>query len=224
MGRKRRRAKNKKGRRYIGIVAFLVLTAALGIAAALYMRLVVDPNLEDVSRIRAEAVVARTVTRAVAEQFEEQDEKTELFKISRGEDGIMEVVQADSVAINRLMTQLSLHLQEYFKTMKKEEFEVPVGTLLGSKILSQTGPSIDVALLPLSVSSMDFQTEFEEQGINQTKYKIYLVIHCRVRIIAPFSSETLSTTSTVLIAEAVILGRVPDSYVEVPEEDILDVT
>ena len=41
---------------------------------------------------------------------------------------------------------------------------------------------------------------------------------------APASSVNLDISSTVLIAEAVILGGVPNSYVQVPKEDILDVT
>ena len=83
---------------------------------------------------------------------------------------------------------------------------------------------MEIAIRPMSVSSMDFRTEFETQGINQTKYKIYIELGCRIKVLAPFSSRTICTSSTILIAEAVILGDVPDSYVEVPKEDILDVT
>ncbi len=108
--------------------------------------------------------------------------------------------------------------------MKSEKFSVPVGSLLGSRFLfSQTCPrSVDV--IPLSVSAMDFRTEFETQGINQTKYKIYIVLNCRIKMAAPFSTQIFQTKSTVLLAEAVILGKVPDSYVVVPEDDILDAT
>ena len=115
-------------------------------------------------------------------------------------------------------------MQESFQNMDKESYEVSVGALLGSKFLSQTGPYVNLSIVPLSVSSMDFKTEFETQGINQTKYKIYIVLKCKVKVVAPFASKTFTTKNTVLVAEAVILGKVPDSYVEVPEEDILDVT
>ena len=40
---------------------------------------------------------------------------------------------------------------------------------MGSKFLSQTGPYVNLSIVPMSVSSMDFKTEFESQGINQTK-------------------------------------------------------
>ena len=141
-----------------------------------------------------------------------------------GEDGSMAMVQADSAEINIMLSQLSINLQEAFREMKDEYLDVPVGTLLGSKLLSQTGPDVTVSIVPLSVSSMDFRTEFESQGINQTKYKIYIVVGSKVKIMSPFAAETFETSSNVLVAEAVILGKVPESFVQVPKEDILDVT
>lgn len=221
-----RRCKGR-GRRVLrnimaSIVICCILCSVTMFAAA---KLLIEPNLESVAEMRAEAVVYRTINQALVRQFAESGESSsELFKISKNEAGRIEMVQADSAAINILMSELSVKLQESFQSMEKEKYGVPAGALLGSKILSQTGPEIDVTIIPMSISSMDFRTEFESQGINQTKYKIYIELECRIRVLAPFSSQMFNTSSTILVAEAVILGDVPDSYVEVPEEDILDVT
>lgn len=134
------------------------------------------------------------------------------------------MVQADTKAINLLITEISKELQEEYRNMKEDVIMVPAGALLGSKIFSQTGPKVKMKVIPLSVSGMDFKTEFETQGINQTKYKVYIKLKSQVKVLAPFSSETINMASTILLAEAVILGKVPDSYVQVPKEDILDVT
>jgi hypothetical protein len=83
---------------------------------------------------------------------------------------------------------------------------------------------VDIRIIPISVSSIDFETEFVSEGINQTKYKVYIELKSHVKVIAPLVSDTFEVSTTVLIAEAVILGTVPNSYVYVPEEDILDVT
>ena len=203
----------------------LLITAALVICTGVYLLLnmVIEPNMESVARIRAEVVVSRTINKALAEQFMEEENK-DLFTVVNGEDGNMAMVQANSVEINIMLAQLSINLQEAFREMENEYLEVPAGTLLGSKLLSQTGPDVTVTIMPLSVSSMDFRTEFETQGINQTKYKIYIVIGSKVKVMAPFTAETFETSSNVLIAETVILGKVPHSFVQMPEEDILDVT
>lgn len=205
-------------------LVFITCLLLMCFALILIIKNEIEPNMEDVARIKAEVLVSRTINKALAEQFGNSSMKSNLFTVQSGSDGSMEMVQADSAAINIFMSQLSVNLQESFQSMKNEVLNVPLGTLLGNKFLSQTGPFVEIAIKPLSVSSMDFKTEFETQGINQTKYKIYIVLGCKVKIAAPFSSKTFNTRNTILIAEAVILGKVPDSFVQVPKEDILDVT
>ena len=147
-----------------------------------------------------------------------------LFTEQRNSKGELEMVQADSVKINLLMSQLAMNIQEEFSCNGRESFPVSFGTLIGSRVLSQSKPDMTITVVPLSVSSMDFRTEFETQGINQTKYKIYVILECRVKMLAPFSTEIFKVKNTVLVAETVILGTVPDSYVQVPKESILDAT
>ena len=208
-------------RRLLMLTTFLLMMC---ITAFLCMKAVIEPNIEDVSRMRAEVLVSRTVNRALTEQFQQEEIPEELFIISRDENGKTALVQANSIEINILMTRLVANLQEAFRNMEKEPLDVPVGAFLGSNLLSQTGPAVELYITPVSVLSTDFRTEFESQGINQTKYKIYIVLECRVKVLAPFSSRSFNTSTDVLIAETVILGEVPGSYVQVPKEDILDVT
>ena len=47
-------------------------------------------------------------------------------------------------------------------------------------------------------------------------------VESRIRVLAPFTNETAQIRRSYQIAEAVIVGQVPDSYVVVPEESILD--
>ena len=224
MARSRNRRGHDRSRMWKIFMAIIITMFVMCIGVFLLTTIVVEPNMEDIAEIRAEVLVSRTINKALTEQFGQEHMQKDLFTIKSGEDGTMEVVQANSIEINVLMSQLSINLQEAIQNMKREEFDVPVGSLLGSKILSQTGPEVAISIIPMSISSMDFKTEFETQGINQTKYKIYIVLGCRVKVLAPFASGTFTTENTVLIAEAVILGEVPNSYVEVPKEDILDVT
>ncbi len=218
------RKQKKSCRGKLLLAALLVLTACGAAAFACFLKLTLEPNMEDMAKIRAEVLVSRTVTRVLADQFQQEISQEDLFSVTKDTEGAMSMVQADSAKINLLMSRISAQLQESFQDMKSEKFFVPVGSLLGSRFLSQTGPQICIHVIPLSVSAMDFRTEFETQGINQTKYKIYIVLNCRIKMAAPFSTQIFQTKSTVLLAEAVILGKVPDSYVVVPEDDILDAT
>ena len=92
------------------------------------------------------------------------------------------MIQANTDLMNRKIAALSVELQEKYSRMKPEKMEIPLGTVFGSSILSQAERGIQIRVLPLSVSSCGFETSFESQGINQTKYQIFVRIETEVRV------------------------------------------
>lgn len=183
----------------------------------------ISPNLDTIAVMKAKSIVTRTVNEAINQQFGEETEARNLLITETDADGNIEMVQSDTRAINQLLSQLSTEIQHRYNSNKTEyKTSVPLGSILGSQILSQRGPSVELTILPMAVSGMDFKTEFEAQGINQTKYKVYVVMETEARVMAPFSSSVIEVKNTILIAEAIILGKVPQSYVQVPQDGILD--
>lgn len=221
MGRKRKCAFN---RIKVFFLVLLFLFLALTISAVWTIKTQIEPNLEEVGSIRAKVMVQQIVNKAVNEQIYQSSDMDELLIRKTDDAGQMEVLQANTQAMNLLMTEISKELQEEFSVRTEDVYRVPLGVLLGDHILSQTRPEIKLRIRPLSVSGIDFKTEFESQGINQTKYKVFMELISEVKVLAPFASETFQVSTTLLVAEAIILGSVPGSYVNVPEEDILDVT
>ena len=60
-------------------------------------------------------------------------------------------------------------------------------------------------------------------GINQTKYKVFLQMDSQARVLAPFTINNIEVQNTILVAEAIIVGEVPSSYINVPQgSDITD--
>lgn len=221
MGRKRKRAFNRIKVLFL-VLLFVIVTLASFMAWTVKTQ--IEPNLEEVGSIRAKVMVQQIVNQAVGEQLYETGDMVDLLIRKTDDNGQLEVLQANTQAMNLLMTEISTELQEQYSERKEDIYEVPLGVLLGDKILSQTKPEIKLRIRPLSVSGIDFKTEFESQGINQTKYKVYMDLVSEVKVLAPFTEETFRVSTSVLVAEAIILGNVPGSYVNVPEEDILDVT
>ncbi len=221
MGRKRKRTFNKIK------VLFLVLPFLSVILASFFVWTIktqIEPNLEEVGGIRAKVMVQQIVNKSVNKQLYETGDMGDLLIRKTNDAGQLEVLQANTQAMNLLMTEISKELQTQYSEKTEEIYFVPLGVLLGDRILSQTRPEVRLRIRPLSVSSIDFKTEFESQGINQTKYKVYMDLTSEVKVLAPFTEETFQIETSVLVAEAIILGNVPGSYVNVPEEDILDVT
>jgi sporulation protein YunB len=76
---------------------------------------------------------------------------------------------------------------------------------------------------PLGMAEVNFGTEFQQSGINQTRHRVFLTINTKVRVIIPFSSNIIEVTNYMPIAESIIVGRVPSSYINVPKEELLEV-
>ena len=221
MSRRSVRRKNYDHRAFK--LAVLVILMGLITYMAYFWVFRISPNLEAVSAIKTKSIVNRIVNETINEKFGNETSAGNLLITETDEEGSIEIVQSNTAAINNLISELLVELQDRYKNGEAgTDIEVPIGSLIGSKILSQSGPTVELTIIPVAVSKIDFITEFESQGINQTKYKVYVVLSTEARVMAPFSMHHIEVESTILVAEAIILGKVPESFVQVPKESILD--
>ena len=130
--------------------------------------------------------------------------------------GRVTMLQANAVRMNELATLTAIEAQKRLQSADAQSVSIPLGAALGIPFLSVLGPQIPVRIVPVSAVSAAFSTEFESAGINQTRHKIYLSLHTTVRLVIPSGARQVSLGSQVLIAESIIVGQVPDSYVQVP--------
>ena len=91
-GKRKRRPRKRGscgGRRKVRrlVLVPLVTAAVLFSAIFVYLQAVIDPNLEDISRMRAEVLVTRTINRALSELFQEQTVEEDLFLLKKDENG-----------------------------------------------------------------------------------------------------------------------------------------
>lgn len=204
------------------VVMLLVIIIIISFAGWRLIK-VVQPSIESLAEIKAKEMVTYAVNEATCKQFFKEATKIEdLLIINTDNEGSIELVQSNTVAMNILAAELGKEIKQMYRDMKPSQLKVPLGTILGSQLMSQSDLNVNMKVLPISVANIEFLSEFESQGINQTKYKVYLSLTSKVRVMAPFSSKTLEVHNVVLVSEAVILGKVPNSYVNVPEKSILD--
>lgn len=97
-------------------------------------------------------------------------------------------------------------------TEKEKIFKLLCGSFTGFKLLSGRGPRVNIRISSIGNIDTDLKSEFTAQGINQTLHRVYLQIGCEVNILTPFDNISRSIVNQVLLAENVIVGRVPDSY------------
>lgn len=219
MRRRPKRDKRNNGKWF----ALLILLMVMAIYSVVFTEKIIKPNVAAIAEVKVKAMITQIVNDAVHEQFKTDAEVTELLTIKTDQEGNITYVESNTTAMNNLATKLTQSVQNKYKWEDAVLLNVPVGSIVGSQILSQFGPNIKLKVLPIGMSRANFKTEFESMGINQTKYKVFLQMDSQARVLAPFSINNIEVQNTILVAEAIIVGEVPSSYINVPQgSDITD--
>ncbi|MCL1963691.1 MAG: sporulation protein YunB [Firmicutes bacterium] len=178
------------------------------------------PVILTMAEARAREMAVQAMNSAVYEVMREGGAYDDLMTVMLGEKGRVTMMQANSVRMNELATRAALLVQRNLEDIAREGIRIPLGMALGSRMLAGSGPSVRVKVVPMGAVSTEFVSEFTSAGINQTRHRIFLEIHTTVQMVIPMGSKTASVTGNVPVAESIIVGEVPDSFVDVSEKDL----
>ena len=64
----------------------------------------------------------------------------------------------------------------------------------------------------MTSSRVEFNNSIVTAGINQTKHQINLEVIVDIDILVPCGTESTQVITEVLIADTIVVGRVPDTY------------
>ncbi|MBQ7455490.1 MAG: sporulation protein YunB [Clostridia bacterium] len=194
----------------------LLIVALLLLAAFLLLQRNLNRLVLDTADARAVALAAEVLSRTVRESTAGGVPYDRLMTVRTDEAGRVTLLQADTARMNELATTIALAAQEAL-SREAPAVSVPLGVALGIPLLSNLGPRVRVTMTPVGAVQADFATEFEAAGINQTRHKIYLRLRAVVRLVLPAGAKAVTAETSVLIAESIIVGQVPQSFVQVPE-------
>lgn len=208
--------KKRKGSRLLrGFLLLLLLLSALF--------LVLQKNLQgvilDMAHARAEAMAVSYVQEAIRSLMTGENIYSSMITVHTNPGGQVTYLEANTPEMNRLSTEAALLTQQKLESAEAQSVSIPLGAALGMPFFSALGPRIPVKIVPVSAVSAAFFTEFESAGINQTRHKIYLSLQTTVRLVIPTGARQVKLESQVLVAESIIVGNVPGTYVQVPQYD-----
>ena len=136
----------------------------------------------------------------------------DLITIIRDNDGNIKILKTNTKNINQIMSDIPVSMLDKFKQSENANISLYLGSILGTKIFSATGPKINIRIANVGNVDTKLESEFISQGINQTLHRIYLELNCEVTILTPYDTIKQKIDNQVLIAESVIVGDVPYSY------------
>ncbi len=206
-----------------GWLRWLLIAGLLLAAGLIAMEQNLSQTMLDMAFARAYSMAVETINRAVKEVTAQGITYEELIDAQTDAQGRISMLRANTMRMNELAARTALLAEEELNSAENQFVEIPLGAALGVRFLSGFGPRLEVQILPVGAVHTSFDTEFETAGINQTRHKIFLNLRATVSLIVPTGSQLVEVTSTVPIAESIIVGEVPDSFVDVNnEEDMLN--
>ena len=204
----KRRRLSKKRKLIILLSLFLVVMITIFVFFNTY----VNPIIITISQAQVKAMTTKAVNSAVQTVINNTDVYDELINIMTDSEGNITMFQVKSIQINKLSKNISRTAQQNLELASAEGVGIPLGTLSGISVLVGLGPEITFFVSPIGSIQSSFSSEFASAGINQTNHRIYLTLDTTVSIVLPTSTKTVSTKSHILICESIIIGKVPDTY------------
>lgn len=217
MNRRLKRRRRNSLKRFI-IYFLLISSFFIFVCGFLYIDKSLTPSIKILAETKAEEIGNRSINKAVGDIINGKVTYSDLMTTKVDSNGKISMIQSNTIEMNKIASDVALEIQNELKKVKTTSAYIPIGTALNSPILAKYGPKLKLSIEPIGTVYVNFKTEFEDAGINQTRHRIYLEVSTQVDIVVPLISQTKEIKAQVPICETIIVGDVPNSYVNVPEE------
>lgn len=129
-------------------------------------------------------------------------------------DGRITALKTNMSEVNRLKTDILNIINDEILALDTSDIGIPLGSLFLPELLSGKGPAIPVHILSIRNSDASFVSDFQQAGINQTLHQLTMEVSVDVAVLVLGDTSSFTITSEVVVAETVIVGDVPDTFLQ----------
>lgn len=198
----------KKRKALIIIAIFLLLIGFLAYKLDRDLR----PILMAYCDAEARIVATQTINGTIREEIGNKISYDDIMSVKTDNEGNVVMIQANTVELNRIGSEIALSVQNRIGSLQPSKVKIPLGVLLKNDLFAQYGPRVTFRMQPVGYVLSTYRSEFQAAGINQTRHIVYLDITTEILVIIPLAKNSVSVTSSIPIAESIIVGKVPEFY------------
>ena len=199
------------------IVKLFVLTfaAALLVLWVVGMRSIIDT----ISINQLEYLVTNIINNSVYDCMDNGDYTLDnLVNTVKNDKGAIAGINIDPYTANRMKSQIAAEITDRVNKISNDDLDITIGELVGYCGLGSWGPRLPLTVTPNGNVYIDFSQEFRSCGINQVKNTVLVDVTVEVSAMMPFFKNSSTVHSSVIVADTLIVGDVPETYIKFGED------
>ena len=192
----------------------LILTILL-VAVFLLLRDQYDRVIQSLAQTQIANTTSDLTNDAIARQIASGDIRYDrIVYFEKDLDGRITALKTNMSEVNRLKTDILNLINDEILALDTMDIGIPLGSLILPQFFSGKGPHIPVHILSIRNSDATFTSNFSQAGINQTLHQLTMVVSIDVAMLVLGKTGSFTITSEVVVAETVIVGQVPQTFLQ----------
>ena len=128
--------------------------------------------------------------------------------------GRITALKTNMSEVNRLKTDILNIINDEILALDTSDLGIPLGSMILPEVWSGKGPEIPVHILSIRNSDASFTSNFVEAGINQTLQQLNMYVSVDIAVLVLGETKYFTVSSQVVVAETIIVGQVPDTFLQ----------
>lgn len=175
---------------------------------------IIKPTIVSTSNAKVREKTTEIINRALLDECNKDFNYDDFIKVEKDSDGNITLIKADSFKMNKYAAEFAITVQRKLKEIGEVKIKIPVGYIYKNNVIANMGPPITIRAQPIGSIETEYFSEFQNQGINQTRHKIYIKVKTNMKVILPMSLSDVEVQSKLPIAETIIVGKIPSTALQ----------
>lgn len=198
-----------------GILRILLIVSLITGVLFLLMRRKYDHVIVELTKTQITNTTSDLINEAIASQIVGGNiAYDKIVYFEKDVNGKITALKTNIVEVNRLKTDILAYVNQQILDQDHMKMGLPLGSLFLPELFSGKGPVIPVKILSIRNSDATFESTFTHAGINQTMHQLKMCVLVEVSVLVLGKTVSFTVTSDVVVAETIIVGAVPDTFLQ----------
>ena len=197
------------------LIAWSILIVFLFTISFLYL-LRIRETVSDFAISNAKTDLQNKANEAVVSVLSTENiEYNDISHIMTNADNDIKGIEIDGKNANLLKSKILISINKSIPQKEIYTVDIPLGTVLCNNVFGGGGPTVPFNSQISSGCNIDFKSDYESVGVNQTRHRIVLDVNLSGVILILGKQKSYSTKTTFIIAETIISGTTPQTFANI---------